>query len=279
MPMKDLLEYHSYHTFLEDFVAAKKAEKEWFSLRYFAEKIGMDQGNLVRIFQGKRHLSTAAVERLIAYLDLDGRRADYLRTLVVFNKSKSDAKARAAFDKLMAIAAPEAKVLEPQQFEFYRKWYHTAIYNLMDCFVFRGDDEALAQQLNPAITAIQAKESIALLLQLGLIRRRGDGRYVQTHNLITSGESWRSYAVHTYQEATLKLALHSLENHPRNIRDFSTLSMSIASKDLEKVRELTREYRSSILNVVQESNPADAVYQLNIQLFPMTKVSWKGGSR
>jgi len=275
--MKDLLEYLSYHTYLEDFVAAKKTEKEWFSLRYFAEKIGVDQGNLVRVFQGKRHLSPAAVERLVAYMDLDGRRADYLRKLVLFNKAKTDAKARQLFDQLMQLAAPDAQILEPHQYEFYRKWYHTALYNLMDCYEFRGDFEALAVKLDPAITVIQARESMELLQKLKLVQPRGDGRYVQTHNLITSGEAWRSFAVHTFQENTLKLALHSLEHHHRQVRDFSTLTMSIASKDLEKVRELTKEYRKAILKLVQESNPADSVYQLNIQLFPMTRV--KGGSK
>jgi len=269
--MKDLFEYHSYHAFLEDFVQAKKTEKEWFSLRYFADKIGVDQGNLVRVFQGKRHLSPAAVDRLVSYLDLDGRRADYLRVLVQFNKSKTDAKARQQFDKMMQIAAPDARILEPQQYEFYRKWQHTAIYNLMDCFDYRGDDEALARQLDPVITAAQAKESIELLIRLNLVKKRADGRFVQTHNMISSGEEWRSFAVHTFQENTLKLALHSLENHPRNVRDFSTMSMSIAGKDLEKIRELTREYRKSVLKVVRESNPADTVYHLNIQLFPMSK--------
>ena len=269
--MKDLFEYHSYHAFLEDFLQSKKSEKGWFSLRYFADKIGVDQGNLVRVFQGKRHLSSAAVERLVAYLDLDGRRADYLRALVAFNKAKSDAKARACFDRMMQVAAPNAQVLGPQQYEFYRKWQHTAIYNLMDCNDFRGDHEALARMLTPSITAVQARESVDLLMHLGLVVQRADGRFVQTHNLITSGESWRSFAVHKFQEETLKLALHSLEHHPRAVRDFSTMSMSIAEKDLEKIRELTKDYRNSVLKVVSESNPADSVYHLNIQLFPMSK--------
>lgn len=275
--MKDLFEYLSYHSFLEDFLVSKKSEKEWFSLRYFADKIGVDQGNLVRVFQGKRHLSPAAVQRLTSYLDLDGRRAEYFGTLVQFNKAKTDAKARALFDKLMTIAAPEAQVLNPQQYEFYKKWYHTAIYNLMDCYDFRGDFALLAKQINPAITPLQAQESIALLVSLQLIKPRADGRYVQTHNMISSGEEWKSFAVHTFQEATLRLALHSLENHPRSVRDFSTMSMSIAAKDLEKIRELTREFRKSVLKVVQESNPADSVYHLNMQLFPMTAI--KGANK
>lgn len=269
--MKDIFEYMSYHSYLEDFLAAKRLEKEWFSLRYFADRIEVDQGNLVRVFQGKRHLSPAAVERLVAYLNLDGRRAEYLRTLVLFNKAKTDAKARAYFDRMMSLAAPEARILEPQQYEFYRKWYHTALYNLMDCYEFRGDYEALAQKLDPPIPVTQVRESIELLLRLKLLEKRSDGRFVQTHNLITTGEDWRSYAVHSFQENTLKLALHSLENHPRQARDFSTMTMSLAQGDLDKVRELVRDFRTNLLKIVQESNPADSVYHLNLQLFPMSK--------
>lgn len=276
--MQDLFEYLSYHRFLEDFLATKRSEKEWFSLRWFATKIGVDQGNLVRVFQGKRHLSDAAVQRLVEYLDLDGRRADYLRTLVQFNKTRSDTKARQLFEQLMAIAAPDAKVLAPQQYEFYRKWYHTAIYNLMDYYDFRGDYEALSKQIDPAITLTQARESVALLLRLGLLRKRSDGRFIQTHNLISSGEEWRSMAVHSFQDETLKLALHSLDKHPRDVRDFSTLTMSLAAHDLEKVRTLIQDFRRSLLKLVQESNPADSIYHLNLHFFPMTKVRTRSPS-
>lgn len=273
--MNDLFEYLSYHRFLEDYLTAKRAEKEWFSLRWFAQRIEVDQGNPVRVFQGKRHLSDAAVDRLVAFLDLDGRRAEYLRTLVQFNKARTDAKARVLFDQLMAIAAPEAKVLAPKQYEFYRKWYHTAVYNLMDYYDFRGNFEELAKLTDPPLTVPQAKESVELLLRLGLLSVRSDGRHVQTHDLISSGSEWRSLAVQAFQEETLRLAMHSLEHHPRASRDFSTLTMSLAGKDLEKVRGLMVEFRKSLLKIVQESEPADSVYHLNMHFFPMTRL--RGG--
>lgn len=269
--MKDLLAYHSYHTFLEDLVAERKSQKDWFSLRWFAQQIGMDQGNLVKVFQGQRHISPAVVDRLVEYLELDPRRADYLRELVAFGKARTEAKSREHFDRMMSIAEPAQITLEPQQYEYYRHWFHSAVYALLDCVDFRGDFVALAKMIDPPITPVQAKASIDLLLQLELIRKQSDGRYVQTHQSLTSGESWRSMAVHAFQKGTLQLALHSLESHPRDVRDFSTLTMSLSHKDLDKVRDLIRQFRESVVKVVQESEPADRVYQMNLQLFPMAQ--------
>ena len=73
------------------------------------------------------------------------------------------------------------------------------------------------------------------------------------------------------QEETAKLALHSLNSHHKNIRDISTLSITLSKMGLQQLKEITREYRKSIVKVVNDDNKADQVYQVNIQIFPMSR--------
>lgn len=264
--------FHSmdYRKFLGDLVQERKASQDWFSARYLAGRIGMDHGNFIKVLQGERHLSPRALENLITYLKYNAREAEYFRTLVAFNKSKTPAKTKQNFEKLLSILNQEPAALEPRQYEFYSKWYHTAILHQMDCMDFRGDFSTLASRLTPPITARQAEESVQLLLQLKLLERNSQGRYQQTSTVITTGDQWRSLAIQAFQETTLQLALQSLQRHPRNARDHSTLTMSLNQRDLARVREAVKDFRRTLIQIARDSEPANVVYHLNIQFFPMT---------
>jgi len=272
--MAPLFEYFDYQQFLRDYIELRKKDSSWFSYRFLASKLNLDHSNLIKILLGKRHASKQNVESLVQFLKFNQREAEYFRTLVQFNKSKNDAKSRDLLEKLLSIKNITLKKLEPHQYEYYRNWYHSAIYSLLDFYEFKGDFAALATELDPAITVKQARESVVLLLKLGLIKKGEDGRYVQAEKTITSGQNWHSYAIQRFQEESINLALQSLQHQPRTVRDISTLTMTITKDDMEAIREITEQYRKSIIKVVSESGKGDTVYQLNIQLFPMSKPKW-----
>lgn len=274
--MRSLFEYLDYQKYLEEYITFRKTEKDWYSYRFFAQSIGMDHGNFIKILQGKRHASKSTVDEIVRFLKFNPREAEYFRTLVEFNKSRREADTRRTFERLQLLLNFEMKELEPKHYAFYQKWYHTAIYNLLDHYEYRGDFRTLATQLDPAISPKQAQESIQLLSQLGLVTESEDGVIRQGEKAITTGNQWKDLSVQMFQEATLNLALQSLRNHPKERRDFSTLTMSIGREDLGKIKEATRAFRKSVVKIVQESPSSEAVYQMNIQFFPMTRTT--GGS-
>lgn len=274
--MRSLFEYLDYQKYLEDYIAYRKTEKDWYSYRFFAQNIGVDHGNFIKILQGKRHASKSTVDEIIRFLKFNPREAEYFRTLVEFNKSRREADTRRSFERLQLLLNFEMKELEPKHYAFYQKWYHTAIYNLLDHYDYRGDFRALAAKLDPPISPKQAQESLQLLTQLELIETNADGVTRQTEKAITTGNQWKDLSVQMFQESTLNLALLSLRNHPKERRDFSTLTMSIGPDDLAKIKEATRAFRKSVIKIVQESPVSESVYQLNIQIFPMTRTT--GGS-
>jgi uncharacterized protein (TIGR02147 family) len=272
--MISIFDYFDYQLFLNDYIESRKKEKTWFSFRFLAAKLSMDHSNLIKILQGKRHASKKNVAAITDLLKFNPKEAEYFKTLVEFNKTKNQARTRLLFEKLAAIKNISLKKLEPNQYDYYRHWYHCAVYSLLDYYEFRDDYAALAAQLNPPVTVKQARETIELLEKLRLIRKEKDGRYVQSEKLISTGQRWHSVAIQTFQEETLKLAIESLSRHPKNVRDISTLTMSLGKPEMEAIRELTEQYRKSIIKVVSESGPGDSVYQLNVQFFPMTKPKW-----
>jgi uncharacterized protein (TIGR02147 family) len=272
--MVSIFDYFDYQLFLKDHIDSRKKGKTWFSYRYLAAKLSMDHSNLIKIVLGKRHASGKNVIAITKVLKFNPKEAEYFKTLVEFNKTKNQAKTKLLFEKLVAIKNISLKKLEPNQYDYYRHWYYTAIYSLLDYYEFTDDYAALAAEINPPITVKQARETIELLEKLLLIRKEKDGRYVQSEKLISTGQRWHSVAIQTFQEETLKLAISSLSNHPKNVRDISTLTMSLGKPEMEAIRELSKQYRKSIIKVISESGPGDSVYQLNMQFFPLTKPAW-----
>jgi uncharacterized protein (TIGR02147 family) len=270
--MAELFEYLDYREFLRDYFEEKRRSTSFFSYRYIGRKIDLDPSNIVKIILGKRHLSKKGIKKLITFLKLSGRRADYFETLVQFNKSKDEKKGKELFERLLTIKNVLTTKVSSNRYQFYKKWYYTAVAALLYYYDFRGDYKTLAEQLDPPISVKQAKESIKLLEDLDFIRKDDTGKYVLTNTMITTGKEWRSIAIKSFQEETLKLALNSLHNHPKIKRDISTLSITVSKDDLEQIKDITREYRESILKIVDESENPDRVYQLNIQLFPLTGI-------
>ncbi|MBN1759112.1 MAG: TIGR02147 family protein [Chitinispirillaceae bacterium] len=269
--MKSVKEYLEYRDFLRDFYTENKKESKFYSLRYMGSKVSVDPSHLVKIFQRQRHIGNSLIDTFADHCGLSGTDAEYFANLVRFNKAKSDRDSRMYFEKLLAMKGPGARSLEKKQYDYYTQWYHSAILTLLDFYPFRNDYAALANQLNPKISEAKARKSVALLQKLGLIRRSAQGTWELTHKIITTGDHYRSIAVKTFQEETIRLALGALDRHPPEKRNISTVTITIKEKDLDRINELIAQFRESLLQIAHDEIAPDKVYQLNIQFFPLTQ--------
>jgi uncharacterized protein (TIGR02147 family) len=167
------------------------------------------------------------------------------------------------------------KNLDGEQYEYYQKWYYSAIRAVIQFFRFDGDYEALAKSLTPTISSEEAKLGVELLEKLELIRLNSSGIYEVTDHHISTGAEYRPLAVRAFQRETMLLASESLSRHTPNLRDISTLTLGIDEKAMEDIKEIMREARRAIQKRVDEVNVPDRVYQVNMQLFPLCLNSWR----
>lgn len=266
----DLYRYYDYHAYLRDYYEWRKAVHSYFSLRFIGRKVGLDAGLVVRILQGKRPLSLKKVPVFAALLGLSKRRAEYFELLVLYGRAKSDREAQQYFERLIGFTGLGGKQVDRSQYEFYQEWYYTAIREVLHFHPFKGDYEALAAMLVPAITAKEARKAIALLEILGMIQRKKDGGYALTEKYLTTGETWKSFAVKDFQRKALDLARHALDKVPKEARDISTVSLTLNGEAIEKIRERVRQFHQDMLEISEQSGQGDRVYQVNLQVFPMS---------
>jgi uncharacterized protein (TIGR02147 family) len=270
--MKPIFDYLDYRDFLKDFYEEKKSRHSFFSYRMFGTKIGVDPSYLAKVLIKTRNVASGSVAAIANFCGLKDREAEYIETLVHFVKAKFPKESKLLFEKLLSLQNVSAKTLLDCQYEFYRKWHHSAIRLLLEFYDFRGDFAALGQRLSPPVSAKEAKESVRLLEKLKLIEKGEDGRYRMTDAAITTGPQWKSFAVGAFQEETIRLSAESIGRHPKNHRDISTVTLNINERNFEEIREKINEFRSSIIKYVNEQQAPDRVCQLNIQLFPLSKI-------
>lgn len=271
--MPELLDYLDYRQYLRDVYEWRKSRGEaFFSYRYMAARIGIDAGYLVKLLQGKVHLGESSIEPTMKLLHLEGKSAAFFQQLVAFGKARTDRQINDEFHKLMAIKGIGARTLDEDRFAFYQSWHHSAIRALVGILPFRGDFASLAKRLSPAITEDQARDSIELLERLELIHKTPEGDWELTERFVTTGDGWRSQAVRAFQGQTLELAKESLERHSPEIRDISTVTVTLSREDMPELRERIAQFRQDILRMARESRHQEAVFQLNVQLFPLTEL-------
>jgi uncharacterized protein (TIGR02147 family) len=268
--MKPLHDYFEYRDFLKDFFEEKKKSNHFFSYRMMGNKVGIDASHLVKIFQKQRHVSSNLIETLIQFCELNERDAHFFSTLVNFNKAKTDRDAKLYYEKLLELKGVRTHTLEKSQYEYYTKWYYSAILTLLDFYPFTDDFKALAQKVSPPITESKARKAIELLEQLDLIKKTDNGPYILTNKLITTGDHCRSIAVRAFQEETIRLAGEALQRYPREQRNISTVTITISEKNLAEINDIIKEFRSTLLKYAEAEKSPDKVYQLNVQLFPLT---------
>jgi uncharacterized protein (TIGR02147 family) len=269
--MKSVFEYLDYRSFLKDFYEEKKTRQSFFSYRLFGAKVGVDASYLVKVFIKSRHISDKSIPKFAGFCGLGAKETEYFEALVHFAKARSHKESKLYFEKLLSVKSLNANVLLAHQYEYYRKWYHSAIRSVLEYYEFRDDFKALGEKLSPAISAKEAKESVLVLEKLGLIRRDGNGIYRITESAISTGDLWNSLAIQAFQEETIRLSLESLSRHPKRLRDVSTVTMNINEHDFEEIRERVGEFRGRVIKYVNEAVSPDRTYQMNIQLFPLTK--------
>lgn len=269
--MISVFDYLDYRQFLRDFYNQQKKTNAFFSYRYIGNKVGMDSSFLIKVLQGHLHVAEDRIEKFHKICNFNDKEAAYFEALVHFNKAKSEKESKLYFERMLSINKAKSDKIVESQYEFFQKWYYSAVWALLDGAPFKGDIKDLGNMLTPAIGVKEAKSAVKLLLDLKLITLDEDGSYRAVGLNLTTGKEWRSVAIMQYQREMIRMAEESLERFRKEERDISTLTVNIPEAAIPEIRELTGEFRESLKKLVNSFSETDRVYQMNIQIFPLTQ--------
>jgi uncharacterized protein (TIGR02147 family) len=270
--LPNIMEYLDYQSFLKDWMESVRKKKKFMSFRYLAGKTEMDVGTLAKVFNGQRHLTRKQAILFPKILNLNAAQAEFFITLVAYCRANNGDDIRLYFEKLMAIKGVELPSLSHSQTEFYHTWYHSVIRAALSYITPKEDFSVLANSLVPPISITEAKESVELLLRLGLVEKNNEGAYEATQAFVTGGGYWNTQAIRNFQQQVIRLGERSLLHDSPENRDISTLTVSIPSKALPEIKSQISEFRKLLLRRIMDMEDPNCVYQLNIQFIPVTKI-------
>jgi uncharacterized protein (TIGR02147 family) len=269
----EIFDYSDYRQLLKDLYTERKARDAKFSYRFIALHAGFKSaGFFTQILQGKSNISLRTALSLAEVFKLKGQEMEYFENLVHFNQAQSQADKQHFFQKIVALKRGKAKTIDESQYELFTKWYYLAVRELLSFTLFREEYKEIGDALVPRISPAEAKDAIRVLEKLGLIRKNAAGFFERVDAALTTGDFWRSVAITQFQLATLDLARRSYDLVPGRHRNHSTLTLSISEADYRKIKDELGNMRKRILELARNSTLPDRVYQINFNIFPLSRI-------
>lgn len=272
--MVHLFEQQDYRKWLAESIQAEQVRKSSFSKRFVALRLEVNAAHLTRVLQCTKHLSLAHIPQIAKLFGLNTEEESYLEALMRFNRARSARDCQKYFLEMQAIRGVQYRTIEDVRHEYFSRWQHVAMRTLLSLLEFRGKRyDRLGALFSLPMNAKDAQASVALLEKLGMVEKDANGIYRAIDRVLSSGDGWMSEAVASFQKETLRLAGELLDSVPRQDRDVSTLTIPMSTKHVESLRLQIREFRQQVIQWAQTLDHEDAVYQLNLQLFPVARVN------
>ena len=221
--------------------------------------------------EGRSNLSEANADCVAEAMHLVDYEREYFREMVKFDRAKTDADKKAAFNKMLAIAdAHKAKILEGDSFRYFESWKNPVLRELAPAMP-GAKPLALARACRPGITAAEVTESLNFLVKAGMLKKDENGNYAQTDKSITTGPmDVTPLAVRGMHRQMGEFALEAIEGVEQDKRHFSGLTLGITTESFDEIVEEIDAFRKRIIAIATKETTTDEVYRLNVQFFPMT---------
>ncbi|MBN1758381.1 MAG: TIGR02147 family protein [Chitinispirillaceae bacterium] len=268
-----IFQYVDYRFFLSDYFDRQKRAIRGFSFRSFAKKAGLSASLLKDILSHRQNLTTTAMNKYAAAMNLTAKEIYYFEALVGFNNATTNSEKNRFFGEMVRLRGRSAvKFLDMQQYEYFSEWYHAVVRELVTHNGMGCDAEAIASVIVPAVSVAKICKSIKLLKELGLIYEGPDGTWRAADKVVSSEYEVRSVALKNYHIGMLGRAADALENFTSEEREFQGLTISASGETLQRMKERIRTFTDELLAMAAaETGTAEEVYQINLQVFPFTR--------
>lgn len=273
----EIYHFFDYREYLNAFYLARKKSEERFSHRLFSREAGIASPNyLLRVLSGERALGTAYIKKFCTALHLTPGECRYFSTLVQFNTETEVAKKETLLRTLLALRYRRGVYrIDDKKIKFFSKWYYPVIRELVTILQCNNDYNLLARNCVPRITSRQAANAVTYLLKTGFLKKNGDGKYIRTNPVISSGDEVKSTVLRNYHRQTLNQSIEALDSIELENRDISSLTLSVSKKTFLAMKKEIQDFRKRLLVMAQEDEHPEMVCLAGFQLFPRSKIDTK----
>ncbi len=271
-PHPVIFTYLDYRHYLADLFSSLKKEHSSFSLRSFAKMAGSSSPNFLKLIEARKlNIQPSGIHALSQSLKLTTKERAYFEYMVGFDHAKThDEKDR--YFRLI-LSAREYKViatLDKNQYELFSHWYIPVIRELITCPFYPGDPGWIGGKIVPAVSRAKVRKAVAVLESLGLIRRAENGTWEQAERVVSTPSEVLSVAVTTYHKSVIALAREAIERFEPGERDIRSVTVGVSQTGYVEVKKRMEAFWKELLSYADTQKTADRIYQINMQLFPVS---------
>ncbi len=225
---------------LETELKKRREKNPNYSLRRFAQVVGVNSGTLSQILTGKRSLSLEIQNKIWAKLG---------KPPVQQFSSKE-----------------KTEPLQSDIFQMIADWSHFAVLELFELRDYQPDTKWMGRKLG--LSPFEISLALERLVRIGLLEPKDSFYKVTKKNLSTLGLESTNSALRSLQKQILLKSIEALECMPIEVRDQSTLTIALPKKALPELKKRITQFRRDMNSWISEMKNKDEVYQLTISLFP-----------
>jgi uncharacterized protein (TIGR02147 family) len=258
---------------LDDWFRSKKQNNSRFSYRVFARRAGQRSPSLLHhVIDGKRNLTGPTTDAFCRAMDLNREQADFFTFLVQLDQARNTEERNRAWERISATRRfRAARQVEGEGFRYLSHWYYPAIRELAHRPDFKADPAWIAATLQPAITVPQARKALEALISMGLLIQDEDGDVVPSEASVVTPHEVAALAAFNYHQGMLARAVEALEVVAGDERHYGAVTAAVPMSLIPRLKREIAAFQEKILDLCDaETDDAEAVYQMNLQLFPLS---------
>jgi uncharacterized protein (TIGR02147 family) len=274
-----VFDFLDYRAFLRAYYEAAKKRRGGYSFRTFAKRAGLKSPNFFKlVMDGQRNLGVDSVARFAEALDLENEEQTFFADLVAFAQADDNTEKNRVFERIAASRRfRSARRIDSMVHEYLSHWYHPVIRELVVRADFERDPKWIASTLRPEITPRQAAQSMALLLELGLVTdNRETGKLELNNPTLTTEHEVSSIGAANFHRQMMERAGASIDTVPAALRDLAALTVCISPHVATEVKRRIHQFREALTELCDAETEGKIVYQLNVQWFPLTRTDQGG---
>ncbi|MBX3016278.1 MAG: TIGR02147 family protein [Bdellovibrionaceae bacterium] len=280
MPM--VADYMDYRRFLQDFYLFRREQTKKslrpYSYSTFAAAANIKSPNYLKmIIEGKRNLSVEMIGRFAKATGLSKADADQFRMLVNFNQSADPSERNLLLKDLSDMRVErqlKAGEIDRKAWDKLPSWVAWVLYAVMDQAGVDFKIENLRELLRGKAKSDEIEAAIKSLVDSGeVLFDEATGIYTKSKNRGDGLEEIPVALIRKLQAQLMLLGLESLYQDSPTEREFGTLTLALTQNEFEELRFKLRQMRKQVhkdISTQRMQTPGERVYQLNLQLFPVT---------
>jgi uncharacterized protein (TIGR02147 family) len=277
-----LREYTDFRRYLKDvFVYRRETEGTGirpYSYSTFSAAADIKSPNYLKlIIEGRRNLSDDMITRFARALRLNRAETDEFRILTHYGQAVEPIERNQFLQELSDMRAQrayDAGQIKQESWDKVPDWVGWVIYAMSEQGGVKFDPEALKKLIRAKTSIEDIRDALQKLLLSGeLIRDEATAEISKGADQAGASQNLPVELIRKLQAELIYLGLESLHRDSPKDREFGAMTIAMTEEEFGQVRFELRQLRKRLqkdIAVKRKDTKGERVYQLNIQLFPLT---------